>query len=60
MTQIVIAIKKGNILTYLTFGGGTLHLQSQIKCQLRLNRARINAPNDSGGSGERLGGEGKL
>ena len=42
------------------FGGGTLHLQSQIKCQLRLNLTRINAPNDSGGSGERLGGEGKL
>ena len=42
------------------FGGGTLHLQSQIKCQLRLNLTGINAPNDSGGSGERLGGEGKL
>ena len=37
------------------FGGGTLHLQSQIKCQLRLNRPRINAPNDSGGSGGEAG-----
>ena len=40
------------------FGGGALHLQSQRKCQLRLNRTRISAPNDSGGSGLRLGGEG--
>ena len=42
------------------FGDGALHLQSQRKCQLRLNRACINAPNDSGGSGVWLGGEGKL
>ena len=41
------------------FGGGALHLQSQRKCQVRLNRARISAPNDSGGSWERLGGEEK-
>ena len=40
------------------FGGGALHLYSQRKCQIRLNRARISAPNDSGGLRERLGGEG--
>ena len=38
------------------FRGGALHLLSQRKCQVRLNRARISAPNDSGGSGEWLGG----
>ena len=31
------------------FRGGALHLQSQRKCQVGLNRARISAPNDSGG-----------
>ena len=40
------------------FGGGALHLQSQRKCQVRLNRARISVPNESGGSGEKLVGEG--
>ena len=40
------------------FGGGALHLQSQRNCQIRLNRARISAPNDSNGARERLGGEG--
>ena len=42
------------------FGGGALYLQSQRKCQVRLNRARISASDDSSGSWERLGGEGKL
>ena len=40
------------------FGGGVLHLQSHRKCQVRLNRAHISVPNESGGSGEKLGGEG--
>ena len=40
------------------FGCGALHLQSQRKCQVRMNRARISVPNESGGSGERLGGKG--
>ena len=40
------------------FGGGALHLQSQRKCQVRLNRARISVPNESGGSGLKLDGEG--
>ena len=35
-----------------------LHLQSKRKCQVRLNRARIGAPNDSGGSGEGWVGRG--
>ena len=34
------------------FGAGALHLQSQRKCQVRLNRARISVPNESGESGE--------
>ena len=39
---------------------GALFPGKPEKCQVRLNRARMSAPNDSGGSWERLGGEVKL
>ena len=42
------------------FGGAVFYLQSQRKCQVRLNSARISAPNDSGGLREGLGGEANL